>query len=898
MAFFKRLFRFTSRSSGDIRADVGDEIAFHLEMRTRELVERGWTPEAARREARQQFGSVDTTADYCRRLDEDREQGTRARRRFDELRQDAVYGGRMLRRHPALSAVAILTMGLGIGASTLVYSVFHAALLAPLPYASAERLMVVRLSLPDYKDLRESTSLFEDSGVFASNLFTIGDDQVLAGVVSPGFFRTLGVAPALGRVFDENDGGAPLMVLGHGMWKRRFGGDPQIVGRTVRLSNTVYTITGVMPPNFQFPTRAFEFWSNFEATLAIVPQQAQNRSLRIFQAVGRLRESLPPSQAQAELTALADRLAATYPDTNASVAMTLVSVRERLVGNVRGALRLALGAVACLLFIACVNVANLTLTRMTARTQELAVRAALGAGRGRIARQLLTESLLIASLGGALGLALARWGLLALPALVGDRIPRTDDVALDLPVLAVAAGAILVAGLLVAAVPVLQLSINGIEPALKGGGRSDGDMRAGARLRSALVVTQIAVAVIVLSGALLLTRSLVRLLNADAGFVVSNLLTFNLQLVDAAEPAARVALATRTLDAIAALPGIEAVGGATGLAPRTAQRSTTFEVEGAGEVEVDSRRGYFIASTPDYFRALGTRVLAGREFAASDTAAAPLVVVVSETLARRFFPGGGAIGRRLRLINPEYPDDVAHDRRRGCRREVSRARRRRSAGRLHTLRADAVPLALRPGPDAWRSVGGDSAGPEGGEDGEPGPGHGESAADGGAGGGVGGYPALHGDAHRHLCLAGDGAGDDRAARRRRVRRRAADARDCDPPRARRVARLGAMAGDSRRDAPRGRRRRPRARRRRRHGRRPAGDALRHRADQSGRARARRRRPAVRRGGGKRDPGRARDSRATGRGAATVLDRANRVGPGRPTSPRRLTARATIALVAT
>ncbi len=656
MAFFKRLFRFTSRSSGDIRADVGDEIAFHLEMRTRELVERGWTPEAARREARQQFGSVDTTADYCRRLDEDREQGTRARRRFDELRQDAIYGGRMLRRHPALSAVAILTIGLGIGASTLVYSVFHAALLAPLPYASAERLMVVRLSLPDYKDLRESTSLFEDSGVFASNLFTIGDDQVLAGVVSPGFFRTLGVAPALGRVFDENDGGAALMVLGHGMWKRRFGGDPQIVGRTVRLSNTVYTITGVMPPSFQFPTRAFEFWSNVETTLAIVPQQAQNRSLRIFQAVGRLRESLPLSQAQAELTALADRLAATYPDTNASVAMTLVAVRERLVGNVRGALRLALGAVACLLFIACVNVANLTLTRMTARTQELAVRAALGAGRGRIARQLLTESLLIASLGGALGLALARWGLLALPALVGDRIPRTDDVALDLPVLAVAAGAILVAGLLVAAVPVLQLSINGIEPALKGGGRSDGDMRAGTRLRSALVVTQIAVAVIVLSGALLLTRSLVRLLNADAGFVVSNLLTFNLQLVDAAEPAARVALATRTLAAIAALPGIEAVGGATGLAPRTAQRSTTFEVEGAGEVEVDSRRGYFIASTPDYFRALGTRVLAGREFAASDTAAAPLVVVVSETLAQRFFPGGGVIGRRLRLINPEYPD--------------------------------------------------------------------------------------------------------------------------------------------------------------------------------------------------------------------------------------------------
>jgi putative ABC transport system permease protein len=653
---FKRLFRFTSRSGREIDADVGEEISFHLEMRVRELVERGWPVDAAQREARRQFGDVKRTATYCRRLDADKESGMRLRRVIDELRQDLLYGWRMLYRQPGASIVALLTIALGIGATTLVFSLVHASLLAPLPYPNAERLMVVRLSLPDYAELRESVDAFEDSGVLASNLYTLDEEQVQGGVVTPGIFSTLGVAPLAGRAIDENDGAAPVVVLGYGMWQRRFGADPHVVGRTIQLSGTAYTIVGVMPPKFQFPSRTFQFWASMGFAMSQVPQQSQNRALRIFQAVGRLRPTITRAQAQGQLSALADRLANAHPATNTGVAMNLASVRERFVGNVRTALLVALGSVGCLLFIACVNVANLTLARMTTRTQELAVRTALGAGRWRIARQLATESLLIAACGGVLGVLLARWGLMAVPGLVGDRVPRVEEVALSLPVLAVSIAAIVLGGLLVAAVPVLHMTVAQIEPALKGSARGDGDLRFGIRLRSALVVAQIAVAVVVVSGALVLTRSFVRLLQADTGFASDRLLTFNLPLIQLPTPGVRATIVTRALESIAALPGVEAVGGATGLAPVTAQRGTTFEVEGRPDAPIDQRRGYFMAASPGYFQTLKTRLVSGREFAPGDADGAPLVTIVSNTLARRFFPDGDAIGRRIRLLNPEYPD--------------------------------------------------------------------------------------------------------------------------------------------------------------------------------------------------------------------------------------------------
>lgn len=657
MSSLRRLFRFSGRSRKEITVDVRDEIAFHLDMRVHELVDAGWSKDAAVAEARRQFGDVTTTAAYCRRLDVDKEKGMRMRRYAGELWQDLSYGLRMLRRQPGHAAVALLTIALGIGATTLVFSIVYASLLAPLPYAAADRLMVVRASVPDYTDLRGSTDAFEESGLYASNLYSIDDEQVRGGVVMPGFFRTLGVNPAIGRVFSESDGAAPLAVLSHGLWQRRFGGDPAIVGRTTVLSGTTFTIVGVMPPLFQFPSRTFQLWTSMDFAMTVVPQQHKNRALRIFQAVGRLRPGVTQSQAQAQFSALAERLAAAYPDTNTGVTLTLVPIRDRLVGDVRTALLVALGAVACLLFIACANVASLTLARMSTRTQELAVRAAIGAGRWRIARQLATESLLTAVCGGVLGVLLASWGLAAVAALVGDRVPRVQEVALNLPVLGIATGVILVCGLLVAAVPIVQLAMTRIEPALKGGARTGGELRFGMRLRSALVVAQISAAVVVLAGALVLARSFVRLLEADYGFNPERLLTFHLLLIHQPTPGGRAATAERAVEAIAALPGVRSAGGATGLAPVTAQRDTTFEVEAQPDVAQGQRRAYFIAASPAYFATLGTALVAGREFTVSDSETAPRVIVVSRTLARRFFPQGDAVGRRLRLVNPDQSNE-------------------------------------------------------------------------------------------------------------------------------------------------------------------------------------------------------------------------------------------------
>jgi putative ABC transport system permease protein len=654
---FRRLFRFTSRTSVEIDADIRDEIAFHVEMQVRDLVDAGWPPHAARAEARRRFGDVRATATYCRAMDVEKESRMRFRVLLDEFRQDLTYGVRTLVRQRGLTALAVLTMALGVGAVALVYAVVHATLLAPLPYREADRLVVVRLSLPDYADLQRGVAAFDSTGVWGSNLYTLEEEQVLGGVVSASVFTTLGVPPLIGRTIATTDTGSPVVVLSHGLWQRRFGADPRIVGRTIRLTGVAFTVIGVMPPRFQFPSSRFELWTDLGFAMTLAAGQSENRALRIFQAVGRLRPRLVMSQAQAELDALASRLARVHPDTNTGVSFTLVSLRDRQVGSVRTALLIALGSVGCLLFIACANAANLMLARMTARTHEIAVRAALGAGRWRLARQLLTEGLVLAAGGGVLGVLVARWGVALLPTLVGDRVPRIDDIALSVPVLLVVLAAVLTSGVLVGLVPAVHLASNDVEPALRGGGRGDTDTIRSGRLRSALVVAQVGIAVVVLAGGLLLTRSLLRLLQVDTGVVPDRLLTFNVQLIQQPTPGARALTADAVLERIRSLPGVVAAGGATGLSPVTAQRATTFEVAGQPDVPVDERSAYFIATSPDYFHALGTRTVAGREFAPRDTADAAPVVIVSETLARQFFPNTRAIGQRLRLVNPDYPAD-------------------------------------------------------------------------------------------------------------------------------------------------------------------------------------------------------------------------------------------------
>jgi len=654
---FRRLFRFTSRTDREVADDVHDEIEFHLDHRVGELVDQGWPPEQANAEARRQFGDIAGTAAYCRTVDGRKESRMRLRLIVEELAQDAAYGIRTLVRQPELTAIAMLTIALGIGATALVFAVVHRVLLAPLPYPDADRLVVTRLSLPDYADLQRTVTAFEPSGVWASNLYMLDEKQVLGGVVSPSVFTTLGVAPIVGRAIAESDGASPVLVLSYGLWQRRFGADPRVIGRTVRLTGTAFTIIGVMPRAFRFPTSAFELWTAMPFAMTQAPGQSENRSLRIFQTVARLRPGGRIEQAQAELSALAATLQRVHPDTNAGVSFPLISLRERQVGSVRPALLVALASAGCLLLIACANVANLMVARMSARTQELAVRAALGAGRSRLARQLVTESLLLATFGGALGVLLAQWGVGLLPSLVGNRVPRIDEIGLNAPVLLAAILGTVATGVLVGLAPVFQLRTAALEPALRGGGRGETDSAHGGRLRSALVVAQVAIAVIVLAGGLLLTHSLLRLLQVDTGVKPDRLLAFNVQLIQQPTAEARAATAEALLERIRTVPGIVAAGGATGLSPITAQRGTTFDVEGQPDAPIDARGAYFIAASPQYFRTLGARVVAGREFSAADSALAPHVVVVSETLARRFFPDSTAVGRRLRLVNPEYPND-------------------------------------------------------------------------------------------------------------------------------------------------------------------------------------------------------------------------------------------------
>jgi putative ABC transport system permease protein len=653
----KRLFRFSSRTRREVDRDVRDEVAFHLDLRTRELIDAGLSREQARARAERQFGDVAATVAYCQSMDTRTEGRGRIRRLTEELHQDLAYGVRSLLKQPALTTIAALTIALGIGATCLVFAVVYAALLAPLPYRDADRLVVAHVSIPDYRDLQQSVSAFEATGLWASNLYTLDDEQLLGGVVTPNVFTTLGVSPVIGRTLDVADGAAPVVVLSEPVWRRRFGGDPRVVGRTIRLNGTGYTVIGVMPLRFAFPSDAFQLWTSMDFAATQAPGQDRNRALRIFQALGRLRPGVDIAAAQNEVDLWAARLERVHRDTNEGIRFRLTSLRDRQVGDVRLPLLVAFGAVGCLLLIACANIANLTLTRLTARTHELAIRAALGAGRGRIVRQLFTETALLVAFGGAAGVLLARWAVLALPVFIGDRVPRIAETTVSVPVLAVALAAIALTAVLVGSVPI-HMGATALEPTLRAAGRGETSTPAAGRLRSILVVVQVAIAVTVLAGGLLLTHSLVRLLQVDTGVTApERLLTFNLALLHQPTPAARATIAARVLDAIARVPGVRSAGGATGLTPINAQRGTGFEVEGHPDAPVNDRTAYFIAASPGYFRALGAHLVAGREFSASDNDNAAQVVVVSETLARRFFPQGGAVGRRLRLINPDYPAD-------------------------------------------------------------------------------------------------------------------------------------------------------------------------------------------------------------------------------------------------
>ena len=579
---------------------------------------------------------------------------------METLIQDVRYGFRMLLKHRGFTLIAVLALALGIGANSAIFSVVNAVLLRPLPYRDADRLIYIGLSLPDYHDIEEANQVFDGMAVFASNQYNLTGtetpEQVLGAVVSTNFFPLLGAAQ-LGRTFSAADDHEPLAVISHDLWQRRFGGAPDVLGKTLSLGGKPHTVVGVMGPEFQFPNSQFKVWVTFGSAMDATPAQAQNRQLRIFRCIAHLKPGVTLQQAQADVDAVSNRLQQQYPDTNAGVRMRVVSIYERLVGDVRPALLIILGTVGFILLIACANVANLLLARTTAREREIAIRSALGAGRWRVVRQLLTESVLLATLGGALGILLAAWCVDLLPALGAQDIPRASMIRIDLPVLCFTLVASLLTGILFGLAPALQAAKVNLNESLKEGGRDSVGGSRGRRLRGTLVVAEVALAVVVLIGAGLLIKSFARLLSVDAGFKAENLLTMNVNMSNFKEPQKRTALLNQVLEQIRRIPGVEVAGGATGLPPQTPQRGTNFEVEGLPNLNPDESGAYFLAATSDYFRALETPLAEGRAFDEHDTESAPPVVIINRSMARRLFPNGTALGHRLKLVNPEQQAD-------------------------------------------------------------------------------------------------------------------------------------------------------------------------------------------------------------------------------------------------
>ncbi len=576
------------------------------------------------------------------------------------LLQDLRYGVRTLLRSPGFTLIAMVALALGIGANTAIFSVVHAVLLRPLPYRDAGRLAIASISPPDFRDLKESGQSFDRAAMWASNMYnvSVGNEttQVTGAIVTPDFFPLLG-DPVVGRAWRPDEDREPLAIISHDFWQSQYGGAPDVIGKTVRLSGNVHTIVGVMPPEFQYPTSRFKLWVTFGSAMAATPEQLENRQFRIFRAVAHVKPGVSFSQMQAEVDSLSRRLEQQYPTTNTGVRIEFASMSERLLGDIRPALTVLLGTVGLVLLIACANVANLTLARTAARGKEIAVRTALGASRWRVMRQLLTESLLLAGAGGALGLLLAVWLLDVLPSLNPRDIPRLDSISISVPVLLFTLGLSALTGILCGLVPAWQATRVSLNQSLKEAGRGTSGSIKGRRVRGALVVAEVALSLVVLVGAGLLIKSFTRLLQVERGFVAENLLTSNVGLVQYKEPQRRAAVAREVIERIEQIPGIEAVGGGTGLPPVTPQRGTRFVVQGLPSDNTDERSGYFIAISPDFFRALGTPLVDGRAFNSRDDADAAKVVVINRALARRLFSNESAVGRRMQLINPEQSND-------------------------------------------------------------------------------------------------------------------------------------------------------------------------------------------------------------------------------------------------
>jgi putative ABC transport system permease protein len=602
---------------------------------------------------------------------------------MDTLMQDVRYAVRQLVRSPGFTAVAVLTLALGLGANTAIFSVVDGVLLRPLPYPEPDRLAMVWVSnpaegidkdiasFPLFADWRQQAKSFEQIVAHTGSGFTLtgrgAPEQLRGARVAAGFFPMLGVPVALGRGFlDEENlaGHEKVVVLGHGLWQRRFGGDPAVVGQTVALSGGLYTVVGVMPRGFQFPEEA-ELWVPL-APVGPFEQYLASRGSLWLSVTARLKPGVALASAQAEMDTVASAINKAYPD-RSQYGVKLEPLDQTVSGDVRPALLLLLGAVGVVLLIACANVANLLLARASSRRREIAIRWALGASRGRVVRQLLTESLLLGITGGALGLFLASLGVEAFVAANPKALPRLETVHVDSTILLLALAASMLTGLVFGLVPAVQTFREGVADHLGDATRGSSEGGRGHRLRAAFVVGETGLALVLLVGAGLLVRSFVRILNLHPGLDASQVMTIRLVLPDARYPEAdRIhAFYDRLLADLRALPGVRAAGGASSVLLSRLPNSGTMRVQGvpAPPPGTPEEPVALDAATTGFFETLRVPLKAGRLFEARDAHPAdvlrarplPSVAVVNEALVRRFFPGQDPLGKRITFGNPANP---------------------------------------------------------------------------------------------------------------------------------------------------------------------------------------------------------------------------------------------------
>jgi len=670
----KRVFRMP-RGPHRISDDVDEEVRFHLERKVERLMREGMGEDDAWAEARRRFGNVD---EVKARLIREREVGLKRLEWWDRVRQDAHYAVRQVRRNVGFTAVTVLTLALGIGATTAIFSVVDGILFRPLPFPESNELVAVWTDLsrlggpPDewmnydrYTALAEGATTLEAVGAWGSGSPTVtgvGDpEQLTAGYVTHATLsEVLQVSPQVGRSFSVGDDlpGAPATVLlSDGFWNRAFGADPSVTGRTLTLNGEPFTIIGVLPPGFVAPFLAgADVWMTLREDPADPSCPRGNACLMVL---ARLADGVTLEAARAEADAIAAQLGADYPQTDADQGILLRPLREDVVGDARTGLLVLLGGVGFVLLIACVNVANLLLSRATSRSSELAVRSALGAGRGRLTEQLLTESALLALLGGGAGLLIAYFGTELLVSIAPSDTPRIEGIAVNGRVLAFATVATVAAGLLFGVVPALRAARGEVDGGLREAGRggSGGGGTRGIRARGALVSGQVALALMLLVGAGLLVRSLQNLRGADLGFEPEGVLTLRVGLPSSRYPDADALRSfVRSLEErLGAIPGVEAQGATSWLPFTGAGTDFGFTLEGEDLPPGQAHAAWIRRITPGYADAIGLRLTAGRWLTSADDERAQNVVLINETFVERHFADQSPIGRRLNFGSRDEP---------------------------------------------------------------------------------------------------------------------------------------------------------------------------------------------------------------------------------------------------